>query len=55
VIRRFPQEFLATLPDGVTYNDPARKGEKEPNIDYNDPNIVVVADFTINIDRISKQ
>jgi hypothetical protein len=29
-LRRFPPEFLANLPDGVTYNDPARRDEKDP-------------------------
>jgi hypothetical protein len=42
----------------VTYNDPSKKSEKsysDHQFDQDDPNIVVVADFTINIDKISKQ
>lgn len=40
---RYPPEFLANLPDGVTYNDPSRKSDKsisDNQLDLSDPNIV---------------
>lgn len=57
---RYPPEFLANLPEGVTYNDPEKQlnklSEKGLSIfNDNDGDVVVVADFTINIEKITKQ
>jgi hypothetical protein len=48
------------LPEGVTYNDPEKQlnklSEKGLSIfNNNDGDVVVVADFTINIEKITKQ
>jgi hypothetical protein len=61
---RYPADFLANLPEGVTYNDPEGSSKArsirssnryEDNQDYNDGDIVKVADFTINIEKVTKQ
>lgn len=57
---RYPPEFLCNLPEGVTYNDPEKQTNKLSDkglsiFNDNDGDIVVVADFTINIDKITKQ
>ena len=46
------------MPEGVTYNDPEKKKSETFGLgifDDNDGDIVEVADFTINIEKISKQ
>lgn len=57
---RYPPEFLNNLPEGVTYNDPEKQTNKLSDkglsiFNDNDGDIVVVADFTINIEKITKQ
>lgn len=56
--RRYPPDFLSNLPDGVTYNDPAKisnRSYSDHQSDLEDPDIVVIGDFTINIDKIRKE